>query len=411
MKHSYIVTATFLLLIGGISAGSMVAKDREFSPNENRYLSSVPKPTVKGIMSGEFQDNLEKYLNDQILGRDQWITLKTAIQKKTGDTDIGGAYVGKNGYDFEKIIPENIDEKLVNRNIKSVNAFFQKAEEILFQQDIAKSHLSFMLVPTSGLVMEQNLPKNAILFDQEEYIDRVQQEIGEDIFVDVRPILKAHAGEYVYYMTDHHWTTYGAYLAKQEWNAQLQGRQKEQTKADESKMPNFIEVADDFRGSLYSKILDYDSAYDSIYRLPPASANVQVLAEGKDIGSFYQTDKLEEKDKYAYFFGGNYGEVAITNLRKGVTTAEKNAEEIAISEAITDQSATGNLLVIKDSFANTFVPLIADQYEHIYMIDLRYFKGNMQEYMEEKQITDVLVLYNISNFVTDKNLYKLGNYS
>ena len=174
IKNSYIVTGAFLLAIGGMSIGSLLAKDREFSPNENRYLSGLPECSVDRILSGDFQDDLEKYLNDQILGRDQWITVKTAIQKTCGDTDIGGAYVGKAGYDFEKILPEDIDEKLVNRNIQSVQQFFEQSSG-----QVEKEKMSFLLVPTSGLVMKEYLPKNAILFNQEAYIDKVKASVKD----------------------------------------------------------------------------------------------------------------------------------------------------------------------------------------------------------------------------------------
>ena len=110
-------------------------------------------------------------------------------------------------------------------------------------------------------------------------------------------------------------------------------------------------------------------------------------ADGKKLEGFYCEEMLDKKDKYAYFFGGNYGEVKIHN-----ESSDKK----------------GNLLVIKDSFANSFVPLIADDYENIYMIDLRYYGGNMLNYLKEQNIDEVLVLYNISNFVSDRNVYKLN---
>ena len=185
-KNSYIITGAFLLAIGGISVGSLLAKDREFSPNENRYLSGLPKCSVDRIFSGDFQEDLENYLNDQILGRDQWITVKTGIQKTCGDTDIGGAYVGKDGYDFEKILPEDIDDKLVNRNIQSVQQFLEKSTA-----QVEKDHMSFLLVPTSGLVMKEYLPKNAILFDQEAYMDRVKDALKEYRFMDGRKIFQS----------------------------------------------------------------------------------------------------------------------------------------------------------------------------------------------------------------------------
>ena len=65
-------------------------------------------------------------------------------------------------------------------------------------------------------------------------------------------------------------------------------------------------------------------------------------------------------------------------------------------------------MIIKDSFANCFVPFLAEEYANIYMIDLRYFKENMKNYVQEQEITEVLMLYNISNFLSDKNVYTLN---
>ncbi|MCD7709525.1 MAG: hypothetical protein LUI02_06600, partial [Clostridiales bacterium] len=154
-------------------------------------------------------------------------------------------------------------------------------------------------------------------------------------------------------------------------------------------------VTTEFRGSLYSKILDAGSAYDSIWIYAPSGEGVAsgdryaVTLDGTDEGEMYDTDCLSEKDKYAFFFGGNTGEVHITGGSPG-GDGEKN------------------ILVVKDSFANAFVPLIASQYDNIYMVDLRYYNGDMQEYLADHDITDVLVLYNISNFISDMYLYRLG---
>ena len=144
---------------------------------------------------------------------------------------------------------------------------------------------------------------------------------------------------------------------------------------------------------MYSKILDIDSKNDCIKVINrKEDNNFSVVADGKDIGGFYQEDKLKEKDKYAYFFGGNYGEVVITNKNNKNKTNKINKN---------------NLLVIKDSFANSYVPLIAEEYDKIFMIDLRYYAGDMGAYLEENNITEVMVLYNVSNFISDKNIFKL----
>ena len=198
-KISVTMIVIFVAFLALVSGGSLLMKDREFSPNENRYLAEPPRLTVDNILSGKFQDGLENYLRDQICFRDGWITVKTGIQKVCKDTDIGGAYVGKDGYDFEKITPEDVDEKQIARNVKAVQDFFAKASE-----NVEKDRISFLLVPSSGLVMEDKLPAHARLFDQAKYIDQIEKQMKDCRVTDVREKLLSHNEDYIYYKTDHH---------------------------------------------------------------------------------------------------------------------------------------------------------------------------------------------------------------
>ena len=384
-KVRIIIIIVFIGFFVLISGTSLIIKDREFSPNENRYLAETPELSWDNILSGKFQDGLEDYLRDQVCFRDGWITVKTGIQKACGDTDIGGAYVGKDGYDFEKITPEDVDEKQVDRNIKAVEDYFMTASET-----IDKQKLSFLLVPTSGLVMQEKLPKNARLFDQAKYIDQVQKAMKDYNFVDVRDTLMDHNDEYIYYKTDHHWTSAGACLAYDVWSERTGG----EAETEDGLVKNV--VSDKFRGSLYSKILDADSAYDEIwtYGLQKDDAFgskdcTVMIDEKQQLDSIYDDEMLQKKDKYAYFLSGNYGQVHIQNQKAASKAKGKN------------------ILIIKDSFANSFVPFATQDYENIYMVDLRYYNGDMKSYLQEHNITDVLVLYNISNFISDRNLHKL----
>ena len=384
-KVRIIIIIVFIGFFVLISGASLIIKDREFSPNENRYLAETPELSWDNILSGKFQDGLEDYLRDQVCFRDGWITVKTGIQKACGDTDIGGAYVGKDGYDFEKITPEDVDEKQVDRNIKAVEDYFMTASET-----IDKQKLSFLLVPTSGLVMQEKLPKNARLLDQAKYIDQVQKAMKDYNFVDVRDTLMDHNDEYIYYKTDHHWTSAGACLAYDVWSERTGG----EAETEDGLVKNV--VSDKFRGSLYSKILDADSAYDEIwtYGLQKDDAFgskdcTVTIDEKQQLDSIYDDEMLQKKDKYAYFLSGNYGQVHIQNQKAASKAKGKN------------------ILIIKDSFANSFVPFVTQDYENIYMVDLRYYNGDMKSYLQEHNITDVLVLYNISNFISDRNLHKL----
>ena len=351
-KISVTMIVIFVAFLALVSGGSLLMKDREFSPNENRYLAEPPRLTVDNILSGKFQDGLENYLRDQICFRDGWITVKTGIQKACKDTDIGGAYVGKDGYDFEKITPEDVDEKQIARNVKAVQDFFAKASE-----NVEKDRLSFLLVPSSGLVMEDKLPAHARLFDQAKYIDQIEKQMKDCRVTDVRKELLSHKDDYIYYKTDHHWTSEGAYLAYETW---CDSTGMESTPLADLKKQVATKK---FRGSLYSKILDADSAYDSIWTYGDTKQKAYgsdcslTIDEKKQTDSCYDTAQLSQKDKYKYFFGDNYGTVQI------------------VSDHARHQDR--NLLVIKDSFANTFVPFATENYGQITMIDLRYYNGNV----------------------------------
>lgn len=265
---------------------------------------------------------------------------KTGIQKACKDTDIGGAYVGKDGYDFEKITPEDVDEKQIARNVKAVQDFFAKASE-----NVEKDRISFLLVPSSGLVMADKLPAHARLFDQAKYIDQIEKQMKDCRVTDVREKLLSHSEDYIYYKTDHHWTSEGAYLAYETW---CDSTGMESTPLADLKKQVATKK---FRGSLYSKILDADSAYDSIWTYGDTKQKTYgsdcslTIDEKKQTDSCYDTAQLSQKDKYKYFFGDNYGTVQI------------------VSDHARHQDR--NLLVIKDSFANTFVPFATETMDRL----------------------------------------------
>ncbi len=375
-KTKIAMAAVFMIMLFAISLVGFLMPDKEFSENENRYLAKAPQFRASKLMSGDYQQDLEAYLNDQVCFRDFWIAQKTVIQKTAGVRDIGDAYIGKDGYQFEKILPEDVDEEQVAKNTDYMADYIQYATDRLGEEKV-----SFMLLPTSGLVLQEKLPSHAILFPQEAYLDEIENAMPDCNIIDMRERFAKETDTQLYYKTDHHWTTDGAYLAYEQW-------------CDKTNHPNpnksdyeRIQATDTFRGTLYSKILAPDSAYDSIciYESEEITSS-DMYINGTFSGGVYKEEKLLEKNKYEVFLGGNYGEVQIVNF------AQKNGE---------------NLLIIKDSFANAYVPFMVEHYENVYMIDLRYYSGNIPEYMEEKGITEVLILYNISNFISDKNIFKL----
>ena len=238
-----------------------------------------------------------------------------------------------------------------------------------------------MLVPTTGAVMAGKLPQGAALFDEAAYEKEAAQQLINCGYVDLYETFRliADSGNtQLYYKKDHHWTTEGALLAFHVWKPWLDFLGTKEALLTEN-----------FQGTLYSKVLWDDGWRDSISVLTaPEQKHYKVSADEKKLpGGMYQREFLAKKDKYGVFFGGNYGRLSIETGKKG----------------------TGqNLLIIKDSFANCFAPLAAYHYDNVYMVDLRYFSGNLAEYAKEKGVTDVLLLYSMENIINDKNLSALA---
>ena len=153
-------------------------------------------------------------------------------------------------------------------------------------------------------------------------------------------------------------------------------------------------LCDDFLGTLYSKVLDRKAkrpvtdggSFDEV-SIPEIDSvtdgKVTVTADGREIEMFDRS-ALNEKDKYRVYFGGNHG---ITTIRTGNTGGKK-------------------LAVIKDSFANCFVPLLTGDYDEIIMADMRYTSGNID--MIAKDADEILFLYQLSGFAEDTNIAKLA---
>ena len=101
--------------------------------------------------------------------------------------------------------------------------------------------------------------------------------------------------------------------------------------------------------------------------------------------TLYELNFLNKKDKYSIFLNGN-------NPLVKIESSNKNGK---------------NLLTIKDSFANSFAPFVANDFETVHMIDLRHFNMSVEEYIIDNNITDALVLYNTMNFAQDMNMLNL----
>ncbi len=369
----------FLVLIFGLTIGSLLVKPKAFSEEENRYLAEKPEFSWKALFEGSYTSDYESFITDQFIGRNQWIGWKTDVERLMLRQDINGVYFCRDHYLMEKHKAATFESDLAERNLAYLASFVEK-----YQADFAPEQLQVLLVPTASQVLKEKLPAFAAPYDQSRYVARLKEKLTDGILLDAEEVLREHREDYIYYRTDHHWTAFGAFYAYQKWC--------ERTGLEAFGAEDFEieEAATDFAGTLDSKV-NTKVKKDSIYLYHWKEENGKreytlTYDQSEDVrDTLYDRTALEGKDKYAVYLGGNYGEVDIrTNLSNGKT-----------------------LLVIKDSFAHSFVPLAVNHYERVLMVDLRYFHATLGEYIKENQVTDILVLYNLANLATDRNLGKL----
>ena len=235
----------------------------------------------------------------------------------------------------------------------------------------------FALIPTAADVWSYKLPSNAVTFDEEKFMSSVSQNTAAE-YIDVAAELNAHADENIYYRTDHHWTSEGAYLG---YRALMNAMGLEPVALGDGRG-----VTNSFYGTLYSS--------SGIRYIAPDTITAYVSGDGLSVVSYaggtpeqsalYDESALSTKGKYEYFLGGNQPLCVITN-----------------SEAKNDM----DLLVIRDSYADSEAPFLAESFASVHLIDLRYYRTSIAQYIADNDIDAVVVSYSVSNFITDKNLF------
>ncbi|MGG4343307.1 DHHW family protein [Paenibacillus lautus] len=361
-----------LIFIGVITAHNLVAPERTFSESENRMLEQLPHFSLKALVSGAFTLDFEKYVSDQFVFRDFWIGAKTDTDRMMGKKESNGIYIGKDGYLIQNFIPpaeEDLEEK-----VDAIHAFDHATPAL---------HKYVMLVPTAAALYKDKLPKYAMVGDEEAYLEKVRRLLHSNIrFVDVFPALFAEREQPIFYKTDHHWTTQGAYAAYLELCKQMGLTQLNKEEF------NIWQVTREFYGSLYSKSGFRHVQPDRMeLYLPkdPEKYTVTYVDEGKTTDSLYALEQLQKKDKYAMFLNGNH---ALIQIKTSNTNGRK-------------------LLVVKDSYANSLIPFLLKHYSEIHVIDLRYYEEDLTSFVNEQGIQEMLLLYNANTFFEDPSITNL----
>lgn len=358
----------FMVLLLGLAGKEALSHQRTYSPVEKRELQTRPEISITKVLDGRFQKKYESYLRDQFPGRDHWVSFQTDMELFMGKNEIHNVYIGKNHYLLEHYTEKEFDPQQISKNLQALEKFVGKAKQ--------NADVHVMMVPTKSWILREKLPAFAPHYKEQRFYEALQQKLEkEDVLISVEPVLDAHKEEEIYYRTDHHWTTLGAWYAYEQYTKAVGGDlQRAQGKK------KFRCISKDFYGTTYAKI-NYARQADKIEIYEPADKLRVVYNMGeKKTKTLYDVSFLKTADQYSVFTGGNQAVLEITGgIKNGKT-----------------------LLLIKDSFANSILPFLAEDYEKLVVVDLRQLNVSGDRLLEMFSPTDILILYNSAQFAQDK---------
>lgn len=382
----------FLLFIYGFFAFSALKEDATYSEHENRTLAAKPEFSAEGFFSGKYTSDYETYIQDQFPLRDEFVSFKNYTELAVGKKEVKSILLCSDGYFVENHDGEDYESE---RAVKNANSIISAGNR--WAEKFGKEHVSVMIVPTAQSILTDKLPLFAQPYNQMEYINPIKEGLDDGVFIDVYDTLTEHKDEYIYYKTDHHWTSYGAYLAYKKWctSKGLNAYAREDF--------NIETVSDEFLGTIHSKInIKSDMDTIEIYNVKDYNINAVYNMGGSFKDSLTDESFLEGKDKYSFFFGGNQGIVEITD-KDSETVSDKMHEE-----PVNSDKKESVLLIIKDSYANCFAPMTVGMYDRVYVMDLRYFNMKPDMFMELYGVTDILLLYNADTLTDDVYIGRIG---
>lgn len=347
-------------------AGTLLCPREAFSALEKRWLAGAPTLSWDAVSSGRFSDQAESWAADHLPGREALVECSAWADRLCGLQRTKEILVARNGRLLEAPISD--DPEPVVENVRAVAAF----------AETAGCPVSLMLVPSAGAMLEGELPRLHEPYPDRALLAAAREACGEVRFVDLASVFAAQGdvGQ-LYYRTDHHWTSRGAWLAAGTW---LEAVGRTLPDAEQYR----VTAEPGFTGSTWSRAAFWEIPREEIELWDSGGDFLVENADraGSHEGLFYP-EHLGEPDKYPVFLDGNHSLVRIRNR---------------------DAAAAGKLLVIRDSFANSLGCFLAEGFEETVLLDLRYYRGEVAALLASEGFDEILVVYSLSNFASDRHL-------
>ena len=365
-----ITAVVFLIFIAALTALNLLWPDSDFSPDENRMLAGFPKFSLKALFLDDDKWTLkfEDYATDQFPLRSKFVGIKAASERALLKSETGGVYFAQNDTLIER--PKPAAFKTAVTNVSAINTFAQTCGV----------PVTLALIPNSVTVNSNLLPPFAYDGEQSALIAEAYKNSAVPT-VDIASALDG--GNDLFYRTDHHPTAAGAYRIYSALSPALS-----YTPVQERDY-NVTRATSSFRGTAFANsgawwvepdAITLYSRPDKLYTLTTVEGDASTVMDG-----LYDMERLKTADEYTVFLGGNH---PLQVIRGG---------------------SGKKLLLLKDSFSHCVAPLLCEHFLELHLIDMRYYRGSVHQYIKDNRIDAVLIMYSAANFTSEKNLLFLNN--
>lgn len=368
-KITALLTIVFIAIF---SVCTFFGKKKDYSVDENRPLAAAPTVKAGELYDGRTAEKLDRCMTDHFAGRSSWLVGSTLIQKELSESIVNGVYVSE-----ERLI--NAEQSSGAEPVASADIFENFAENY-------DGMVYFAAIPTSAGVYGDVLPSHITGPSESQQISELYEALDGDIRkIDAYNILKMLKDNYIYYRSDTKWTSYGAYCV---YKTVIQKLGIIPTAYDKFSIEH---VTDNFRGDLYNRTMSKAPRADIMdvfeYREgAEVTSCIVVRRDGINAeGKIFDKSRLETGDMYSMYLG----------------------EPVPVMRITTSANTDKKLLVIKDSFADCFVPFLLQHYSEITVLDPSVMSGGMSAYVDPNEYEQTLFLFGIDTLGDRKMLSKI----
>lgn len=340
-KYLTVFLCSFFVLV--FSFWCFFIKTPDYSDTERRALAKFPEISWQNIQSGKFAKDFESYTTERFPIRDGWRSIKAYTRLNVFLQNENNGIFVKDGHVSKTEYPLN------TQMLDYAISLFTNIKDEHFKNN--KSY--FAIIPDKNRYIAD------LKYDYNELERYMQQGMPFCTPIEIGQLLSADD----YYFTDSHW--------KQECITDV---------AKHIANSMCTDIPTDYKTNVLTT--DFYGVYAGQSALKCKPDTIKYLTNDVINGfkvtganAVYDTKKANGKDAYEFFLSGNQPLVTITN---------ENSDN------------DKKLIVFRDSFASSVMPLLAQGYSQVTMVDLRYLNSSLLQDYVDFEGADILFLYSSS---------------